>query len=84
MVNTSPLYRLLQAGGYGDHLRNHTWNKPKCSVSVIGKPFLFEPFDTLIWKEFLISALRGKGVRVIRQLPKLLKSRGIKFLRLHL
>lgn len=31
---------IVQAGGRGSRLRHHTWNKPKCLVSVDGKPIL--------------------------------------------
>ena len=34
-----------QAGGRGSRLRHHTWNKPKCLVSVKGKPLLYHLFD---------------------------------------
>jgi GTP:adenosylcobinamide-phosphate guanylyltransferase len=36
---------IIQAGGRGSRLRHHTWNKPKCLVSVKGKPILYYMFD---------------------------------------
>ena len=36
---------IVQAGGRGSRLRHHTWNKPKCLVSVQGKPLLYHLFD---------------------------------------
>ena len=36
---------IVQAGGRGSRLRHHTWNKPKCLVSVKGKPMLYHLFD---------------------------------------
>jgi GTP:adenosylcobinamide-phosphate guanylyltransferase len=36
---------IVQAGGRGSRLRHHTWNKPKCLVSVKGKPILYHLFD---------------------------------------
>ena len=37
---------IVQAGGRGSRLRHHTWNKPKCLVSVFGKPLLYHLFTT--------------------------------------
>jgi GTP:adenosylcobinamide-phosphate guanylyltransferase len=39
------LHIIVQAGGRGSRLRHHTWNKPKCLVSVQGKPLLYHLFD---------------------------------------
>ena len=39
------LHVIVQAGGRGSRLRHHTWNKPKCLVSVNGKPLLYHLFD---------------------------------------
>lgn len=36
---------IIQAGGRGSRLRHHTWNKPKCLVSIKGKPLLYHLFD---------------------------------------
>lgn len=36
---------IVQAGGRGSRLRHHTWNKPKCLVSVRGKPLLYYLFE---------------------------------------
>ena len=41
----SNLNVIVQAGGRGSRLRHHTWNKPKCLVSVKGKPLLYHLFD---------------------------------------
>lgn len=39
------MHVIVQAGGRGSRLRHHTWNKPKCLVSVRGKPLLYHLFD---------------------------------------
>jgi GTP:adenosylcobinamide-phosphate guanylyltransferase len=39
------LHIIVQAGGRGSRLRHHTWNKPKCLVSVRGKPLLYHLFN---------------------------------------
>ena len=39
------LHIIVQAGGRGSRLRHHTWNKPKCLVSVRGKPLIEEARD---------------------------------------
>ena len=44
-MNTPQLHVIVQAGGRGSRLRHHTWNKPKCLVSVHGKPLLYHLFD---------------------------------------
>ncbi|MCI3135215.1 phosphotransferase [Phenylobacterium aquaticum] len=44
-MTTPRTYVLVQAGGRGSRLRHHTWNKPKCLVSVEGKPILYHLFD---------------------------------------
>jgi GTP:adenosylcobinamide-phosphate guanylyltransferase len=36
---------IIQAGGKGSRLRHHTWNKPKCLLSVNNKPLLYNYFD---------------------------------------
>lgn len=48
------LYVVVQAGGRGSRLRHHTWNKPKCLVSVNGKPILYHLFDSLPNAKFII------------------------------
>jgi len=48
------LYVIVQAGGRGSRLRHHTWNKPKCLVSVKGKPILYHLFDTFQSAKFII------------------------------
>jgi GTP:adenosylcobinamide-phosphate guanylyltransferase len=45
---------IVQAGGRGSRLRHHTWNKPKCLVSVKGKPLLYHLFDKFPNCEFII------------------------------
>jgi GTP:adenosylcobinamide-phosphate guanylyltransferase len=45
---------IVQAGGRGSRLRHHTWNKPKCLVSVNGKPLLYHLFDKFPNSEFII------------------------------
>jgi GTP:adenosylcobinamide-phosphate guanylyltransferase len=39
------MHIIVQAGGRGSRLRHHTWNKPKCLVSVNGRPLLYQLFD---------------------------------------
>lgn len=52
---TSPdLHVIVQAGGRGSRLRHHTWNKPKCLVSVEGKPILYHLFDRFPQARFLV------------------------------
>jgi aminoglycoside phosphotransferase len=36
---------VVQAGGRGSRMRHHTWNKPKCLISVEGRPILFHLFE---------------------------------------
>ena len=45
---------IVQAGGRGSRLRHHTWNKPKCLVSVHGKPLLYHLFDKFPTARFII------------------------------
>lgn len=45
---------IVQAGGRGSRLRHHTWNKPKCLVSVRGKPLLYHLFDRFPQAKFTI------------------------------
>lgn len=45
---------IIQAGGRGSRLRHHTWNKPKCLVSVRGKPLLYHFFDKFKDAKFFI------------------------------
>lgn len=45
---------IIQAGGRGSRLRHHTWNKPKCLVSVKGKPILYHAFDAFPDAKFYI------------------------------
>lgn len=56
---------IVQAGGRGSRLRHHTWNKPKCLVSIEGKPILYHLFerfpdsDFSIIVDYLAEQLRG-------------------------
>jgi GTP:adenosylcobinamide-phosphate guanylyltransferase/thiamine kinase-like enzyme len=45
---------IVQAGGRGSRLRHHTWNKPKCLVSVRNKPLLYYLFEKFPENEFII------------------------------
>jgi hypothetical protein len=49
-----PLHVIVQAGGRGSRLRHHTWNKPKCLVSVEGKPILYHLFDRFPGARFVV------------------------------
>ena len=48
------LHVIVQAGGRGSRLRHHTWNKPKCLVSVRGKPIIYHLFDSFPNAKFII------------------------------
>jgi GTP:adenosylcobinamide-phosphate guanylyltransferase len=50
---------IVQAGGRGSRLRHHTWNKPKCLVSVQGKPMLYHAFEKFPDARFWIIADYG-------------------------
>lgn len=50
----SQLNVVVQAGGRGSRLRHHTWNKPKCLVSVDGKPILYHLFERFPQARFVI------------------------------
>lgn len=43
--NNNMMHVIVQAGGRGSRLRHHTWNKPKCLVSVKGQPLLYHLFE---------------------------------------
>jgi len=45
---------IVQAGGRGSRLRHHTWNKPKCLVSIDGKPILYHIFDKFPQSKFIV------------------------------
>lgn len=45
---------IVQAGGKGDRLRHHTWNKPKCLVSINGKPIIYHLFEKFLNDNFII------------------------------
>lgn len=53
-MTTKQLYVIVQAGGRGGRLRHHTWNKPKCLVSVNGKPILYHLFDKFPLAKFIV------------------------------
>lgn len=53
-MSSSQLHIIVQAGGRGSRLRHHTWNKPKCLVSVHGKPLLYHLFDRFPGANFSI------------------------------
>lgn len=56
---------IIQAGGRGSRLRHHTWNKPKCLVSVRGKPLIYHAFEYFKDANFIII-----GDYLIEQLEK--------------
>lgn len=59
------MHVIIQAGGRGSRLRHHTWNKPKCLVSVHGKPVIYHLFDRLpgaaftVIGDYLFEVLEG-------------------------
>jgi GTP:adenosylcobinamide-phosphate guanylyltransferase len=53
-MSEKQLYVIVQAGGRGSRLRHHTWNKPKCLVSVRGKPILYHLFDSFPKAKFVV------------------------------
>lgn len=53
-MNDHSEYVIVQAGGRGSRLRHHTWNKPKCLVSIHGKPILYHLFDRFPNATFVI------------------------------
>lgn len=53
-MTNAQLYVIVQAGGRGSRLRHHTWNKPKCLVSVRGKPILYHLFDAFSDAKFIV------------------------------
>jgi GTP:adenosylcobinamide-phosphate guanylyltransferase len=53
-VNHNNLHVIVQAGGRGSRLRHHTWNKPKCLVSIRGKPILYHLFERFPEAKFII------------------------------
>lgn len=64
----STLHIIVQAGGRGSRLRHHTWNKPKCLVSIKGKPILYHLIDNFPSAKFYII-----GDYAFDQLEKYLK-----------
>lgn len=59
------MHVIIQAGGRGSRLRHHTWNKPKCLVSIHGKPVIYHLFDRLpdaaftVIGDYLFEVLEG-------------------------
>ncbi|MCX8130428.1 MAG: NTP transferase domain-containing protein [Clostridia bacterium] len=47
-------YVIIQAGGKGTRLGHNTWNKPKCLVSLNGKPMLYSLFEAFPGAEFIV------------------------------
>ena len=45
---------IVQAGGRGSRLRHHTWNKPKCLVSIRGKSLLYHIFGRFPEARFFV------------------------------
>jgi len=67
-MTSNNLQIIVQAGGRGSRLRHHTWNKPKCLVSVRGKPLLYHLFDRYAGATFFVI-----GDYAFDQLEKYLK-----------
>jgi len=53
-MTSKKLHVIVQAGGLGTRLKHLSWNKPKCLVSVRGKPLLYHLFDALPEAEFTV------------------------------
>lgn len=47
-------YVVVQAGGPGTRMQHHTWNKPKCLISVGGQPMLYHLFQAFPNSHFLV------------------------------
>lgn len=47
-------YLVVQAGGRGSRMRHHTWNKPKCLISVEGRPILYHLFEEFPGAHFIV------------------------------
>jgi len=54
LAHAPALHVIIQAGGRGSRLRHHTWNKPKCLVSIRGKPILYHMFDRFPGATFVV------------------------------
>src|SRR6201996_568151 len=54
VTDVQTLHVIVQAGGRGSRLRHHTGNKPKCLVSVQGKPILYHLFDRFPGARFVV------------------------------
>jgi GTP:adenosylcobinamide-phosphate guanylyltransferase len=67
-MSTAQLQIIVQAGGRGSRLRHHTWNKPKCLVSVRGKPLLYHLFERYPAARFVVI-----GDYAFEQMEKYLK-----------
>lgn len=55
-MNSNIKFIIIQAGGLGTRLEHLTHNKPKCLVSIVGKPILFHTFDNFKNAKFIIIA----------------------------
>lgn len=55
-INNNIKFIIIQAGGKGTRLEHLTYNKPKCLVSIAGKPILFHTFKSFKNAKFLIIA----------------------------
>lgn len=67
-IELEKLTVIIQAGGRGSRLRHHTWNKPKCLVSVRGKPILYHALEHFKNAHFIII-----GDYLFEQIEKYLK-----------
>ena len=67
-MSAKQLTVIIQAGGRGSRLRHHTWNKPKCLVSVRGKPILYHTLEYFGDAHFIII-----GDYLFEQIEKYLK-----------
>ncbi|SFM05084.1 NTP transferase domain-containing protein [Methylorubrum salsuginis] len=47
-------YIIVQAGGFGTRLGRHTRNKPKCLISVNGRPIIYSLFDRFPSANFIV------------------------------
>ncbi|SDG49209.1 NTP transferase domain-containing protein [Roseospirillum parvum] len=45
---------VVQAGGPGTRMQHHTWNKPKCLISVGGRPILYHLFAAFPGARFTV------------------------------
>lgn len=45
---------IVQAGGQGTRMEHYTWNKPKCLVSIDGRPLLYHLFECAPGARFIV------------------------------